>query len=64
MCILYVGLALLIESNLVSIVDVTVAKHLVSDSSMPTCNRKVMEPTTLGDGGCTLASVASSNWYD
>ena len=38
-CILYVGLALLIESSLVSIVDMTVAKHLVSFSSMPTCNR-------------------------
>ena len=33
------GLALLIESSLVSIVDMTVAKHLVSFSSMPTCNR-------------------------
>ena len=40
MRILYVRLALLIESSLVSIVDVTVAKHLVSFSSMPTCNRK------------------------
>jgi len=41
MClILYVRLALLIESSLVSIVDVTVAKHLVSGSKMPTCNRK------------------------